>query len=475
MAPSDARKKSSRSSKDDSLSVASVIDALGSIRMPDDEVQRLLESLSRPHHSVLRFRREVDPGQFALKTEPVDWYSLARRTVFADARPSRQLSYFAGDYYLQDAGSLLALAASGADTTLGPDDSDSLADDGDGPLVCDLCAAPGGKATALLEAFASPGPLQQGFLLANEPIRSRIAPLSYNLARCGSDRYAISSLDPDELADRLGGVFDLVVVDAPCSGQALLSKGKQSTSALSSRQIEHSAARQSRILDAATRLLREGGRLIYSTCTFAEAENESQMIRLVDRHDYKPVPVSHLNAYASDVFSGCYRLWPHRHACAGSFAASFRATRGGDVPRRWKGRKPSRPPVDLQPWFQFADDSPRFFSLGSVFLQWPHDAPDWVEDVTAGGPELSHRTGQTWKPAHGAALRRGDTSIARQRIDVDAETAVAYLQGNPIPCPASGWTVVCYAGRPLGWVKSSSGVGKNQLFPAARVSGAVAR
>ena len=450
-----------------------IAQALGSIRLDRVELDRLAESLHRPHHSVLRFRRDVDLNHSLQPTKPIPWYSLAGRAIDPGVKPSRQLNYFAGDYYLQDAGSLLALAACGADNPRLVEQEDSRPD---APLVCDLCAAPGGKSTALLESImnsASPG--GGGFLLANEPIRSRVASLSYNLSRCGSDRYAICSLDPDELATRLGGVFDLVLVDAPCSGQALLSKGRQSASALSSRQVEHSAARQSRILDAATRLLRDSGRIVYSTCTFAEAENEGQIARLVDRHQLFPVEVDRLRDYSSGSVPACYRLWPHRHECAGSFAASLRAGEGGTVPRRWKGRKTSRPPVDLDPWFRFDDPSPRFYCADSVFLQFASDAPAWVEDVAIGGPELVHRTANTWKPAHGAALRRGASPIARQTVDVDTETAINYLRGNPIPCPAGGWNVVCLGGRPLGWIKSSAGIGKNQLFPAARVSGPIER
>ena len=446
-------------------SVDAVNVALGSVRLAAEELQQFTESLTRPHHSVLRVRREIDPERLPITTEPIQWYTLGWRSTEPDAKPSRHLNYFAGDYYLQDAGSLLALAACGADQTLLGDSPQHASQP---LLVCDLCASPGGKATALLEALGD-----EGFLLANEPIQSRLAPLSYNLSKCGSDRYAISNLDPDSLADRLGGVFDLVVVDAPCSGQALLAKGKQSAAALSTRQIEHSAARQSRILSAATRLLRESGRLVYSTCTFAEAENEDQARRLVDEHAMEPVPVERLRSYASEVFAGTYRLWPHRNNCAGSFAASLQATTAGTVPRRWKGRKAERPPADLDPWFAFPATSPRFQTIGSLLFGWAHDAPAWVEDVAMGGPELAHCTGNTWKPAHTAALRRDGFTIARQRIDVDAQTAIEFLRGNPIACQEKGWQVVCLENRPIGWIKGSSGIGKNQLFPAARVTGPI--
>ncbi len=439
------------------LPTAQLREALGSIPFSEAGLRSLAEHLSRRWPSVLRHRREVSPERLPMPTEPVPWYGLARRGEESSTiRPSRCLAYLAADYYLQDAGSLLALAAIDADTS-------PLA----GLRICDLCAAPGGKSTALVEAIGD-----SGFLLANEPIRSRIPALLFNLVRTGSDRFAVSSLDPQQLADRLGGVFDVVLVDAPCSGQALMSRGRQSASAMSEKQIAHSAARQNRILDAALRLLRHGGRLIYSTCTFAEAENEAQVRRLVDGGPLETVPVQRLQAYAS-IEPGCYRLWPHLHACAGSFAASLRAIAGHDVNVRPKRSKPQKPPTDLTEWFDDLGDSTRLKTIDSVVVGWPSDTPEWVDELAIAGPELAHRTGQTWKPSHAAALRRFDRGRCREVCDVDVDLAKRFVAGDTIPCVGGGWQVIRWAGRPLGWVKSSGSIGKNHLPSAARISGEI--
>ena len=213
----------------------------------------------------MRSHSAVAPDALPFPWEPVEWFGKGHRLLGKETRPSKSLFYAAGDYFLQDAASLLAIAlcVAGRDTL-------------EGKTVCDLCAAPGGKASALLEAVGG-----TGFLLANEPIRSRIPALRYNLARTGSDRYAVSSMDPEQLIRYVHGRFDCVLVDAPCSGQALFARGKQTEAAFSPKQIDHSARRQERILDAAIQLLKPGGKLVYSTCTFAHAENESQVSRLV--------------------------------------------------------------------------------------------------------------------------------------------------------------------------------------------------
>jgi len=436
---------------------------LGNILLPGSMAD-FTDALTKRSRNVMRLRRGVSTDGLPFATDPIDWYELGRRPADDAIRPSRFLCYTAGDYYVQDAGSLLALAAAGAD-------SDSL----QGKLVCDLCAAPGGKATALLEAIGD-----SGFVLANEVIGSRVGPLQLNLARTGSDRYAVSSQDPDKLADRLGGTFDLVVVDAPCSGQAMVGRGKQKAASLTAKQIGHSAIRQNRILDAAVRLVRPGGQLVYSTCTFAEAENESQMTRLIQSGVASANPIDRLSEYQTN--ESCYRLWPHQHDCAGAFAASLivqqsEATRE----RRFSRRKQDKVPNVLSSWYKELTDQTRTCLSDSIIYGWPIDAPEWVDDLAVAGPELAHRVGQTWKPSHAAALRRVSRGMSIQSCEVDIQQAQQFMRGEAISQAATphaaisyegdGWHVVRLAGRPLGWVKTSSSVGKNHLPKSARMQG----
>ena len=461
---------SSKKAATDSLTREHIREILGGVKLPGDP-EDFSHSLHRPKQSVLRMRRGIDPQELPLNTLPIPWYELGHRSTDPARKPSRLLAFAAADFYLQDAGSLLALAAADADTTA----LRSL-------LVCDLCAAPGGKASALLEALGIDEAGNGGFLLANEPIRSRIGALQFNLAREGSDRFAISNLDPDALAERLPGVFDLVLVDAPCSGQALLGRGKQKTSALSSKQIQHSASRQQRILDAATRLLRDGGRLIYSTCTFAEAENETQVQRLVESGVAEPEPVSRLAPYESSfpplgASSGCYRLWPHLHGCAGSFAASMRVRGGQPVSPKMREQRRSRAAkseLDLTDWYELDRDETRLSTLESVLFGWPADAPPWTDQIAVGGPELAHRAGKTWKPSHAGALRRESRARCRRVVEVDDLVAQQFMGGEPIPCEEDGWQIVQWRGRPLGWIKGHRNVGKNHLPSGARMPGELA-
>lgn len=313
------------------------------------------------------------------------------------------------------------------------------------------------------------------------------------MARTGVPRYAISSMDPADLAEKLGSIFDLVLVDAPCSGQALVGRGRQKNSSFSSRQIVHSAARQNRILDAAVRLARPGGQLVYSTCTFAEQENESQVLRLIADGRVHPDSIPDLAPYQSTT-EGCYRLWPHLHHCAGSFAASMTCcdepTIGSLIQSPTKRAAEKRaaekllrntPPrsAEMESWYRTDDrfSNLRLLANDASVWGWPSDAPKWTELIAVSGPEIAFCTGETWKPGHAAALRRSGSSIAKDRHPVDAETACRFLSGMPVACDQPGWQVVTFDDKPLGWVKSSvrtgkslQYLGKNQLPPAARMN-----
>ncbi|MEM1068492.1 MAG: hypothetical protein AAGI63_06325 [Planctomycetota bacterium] len=447
----------------DRPSVESIASAIGDVEIPDG-IHAFLDALSTPHARALRLRRDVSVEQIPIPLQQVPWYSLGYQPTNTEIKPARLWRFTTGDFYLQDAGSFLALAAASAD-------SDELS----GQLICDLCASPGGKASALLEAInASEPTVRSGFVLANEVIQSRLGPLQWNLARTGSDRYAISKMDPERLADTLPGIFDWVLVDAPCSGQALLGRGKQKLAALSTKQIDHSASRQQRILDAAIRLVRPGGKLIYSTCTFAQAENESQIHRLTESNQCVANDHPDLDPYRTSP--GCYRLWPQRHDCAGSFAASMTVqdkedeTRIGRNSIRWPKPEPCR--IDEIAELFPSDHPRRLHATDSTVMDWPEDVPPWVEHVAVAGPELLHRTGRTWKPSHAAALRRNAHTPDQVFFDVDERAAQAFMRGEPIPSNQSGWQVVRYLERPLGWAKGNGQTAKNHLPGAARNQGA---
>ncbi|MBN1491976.1 MAG: SAM-dependent methyltransferase [Phycisphaerae bacterium] len=434
--------------------------ALGPLELEAGELAALHARLTTPSRSAVRLNPlgqavSVDAVPFA--REPVPWFDGPAFWCEAGVRAAAHPLFAAGAYWVQDAGSLLAVA---------------LLDPRPGELVCDLCASPGGKATAILERLGD-----DGFLLANEVVRSRLGPLVLNLARHGSTRWTVTQRDPAALAEAVGPVFDAVLVDAPCTGQSLVARGKQTARAFDPKQIAHSAARQQRILDAAVRLLRPGGRLVYSTCTFAWAENEAQVAGLQQRcPTVRSDPLVALAPYAvgGGTPLGCYRLWPHRHDCAGAFAAHLVADDAvGDPPRTRSSPRLTRPTAAMRQalgeWGELTN-AIRLDVRQERLFGWSPGVPDRWQAIAEAGPEIAHCRGRTWFPSYALAMRRDGAFVPHRTRALSATDVPRYLTGTDVAVDAVGWTVVTVGELPLGWTKADGRTGKNQLPKSARLT-----
>lgn len=186
-----------------------------------------------------------------------------------------------------------------------------------GLRVLDLCAAPGGKSLLAWRA------LRPRELWCNETIRKRTAPLIDNLRRCRIPDCRVTSLDPAELAQRAPGAFDLVIVDAPCSGQSLMARGRPAPGGFHPATINMNSRRQRRLIAEASRCVRAGGWLAYITCTFSPRENEGVLQWFLRRRaDFRPLEVPALRAFSSRLADfPCHRLLPQQGHGAGGFCA----------------------------------------------------------------------------------------------------------------------------------------------------------
>ena len=408
----------------------------------------------------------------------VPWYAWGRLLVDSTLRPASFLNYATADYYIQDAASLLPLAL------LDPQPTDR---------ICDLCASPGGKASAIAERL---GP--DGFLLANESIRTRVDVLRYSLAKTGNPFFAVSSYDPNELAGRMPATFDAVLVDAPCSGQTLVARNKRDDNAFSENQIEHCALRQQRILQSAIRMLKVGGRLVYSTCTFAVEENESQIQWLQQQYPdaWEPIEPLRLEPWRSPVQAGCYRLWPHRDRCAGGFAAGLRLVKeiefepfvmNAEVGKSREfaaGKAKQRSELEKQKIAREALDGLGEFS--HVSIDWRNGFSQCMSAGVQGAmndhPGIAMEpmavlieSGNHFVPTQGLALLDGSLFAARRTVELDADQAMQFAGGASIALSlaggsgVSGWAVATWNDRPLGWCKALSNRLNNHLPPWARL------
>lgn len=448
--------------------------------LPSSEVGAFETSLSNHPRRAVRLRDDFSVSWLPFETIPVPWNDRGFFLADTECRPGAYLEYPAGCYYIQDAGSLLPV---------------KLLNPQPGEVICDLCAAPGGKSTAILERMNG-----QGVLVANEPIRSRTNVLKYMLGRTGLPNYLTTELDPDQMAQEFAGEFDAVLVDAPCSGQMMVSREKRDSNAWSSRQIEHSAARQQRILDAAIKLLRPGGRLVYSTCTFALEENEMQLSRLLSQFEsgVTPLCIDDLKNWESPVQAGCYRLWPHRDSCAGGFAggillaSEFEQEIGHGNHRREVTKK-----------FQAIRNQSRHSRVNKKVTIDPVEELESIGDVIDGqvrciNEDAYYGTKEVWnlyeshravaqpplvmvqaarrlEPSHTLALSRDSWFRSAASISLDSAQAISFLTGESLrgleQSATTEWTRMMWNGRPIGWGRYSQGQLKNHLPTWARTTG----
>jgi 16S rRNA C967 or C1407 C5-methylase (RsmB/RsmF family) len=247
------------------------------------------------------------------KQRPFPWQPDFVVRILGDFRPTKHALYAKGAYYSMDFSSAFA-----ASVMLGAELP---------RRVLDLCSSPGGKAIFSWRAF------RPELLVCNETIRKRCKTLIDNLKRCHAATSCVSSADPSVWAKKASEAFDLVIVDAPCSGQSLLAKGEEAEGCFHPNMIDMCVGRQRRIVGNAVRCLAPGGYLLYMTCTFAKKENE-KLVEWALRHgdvEVEPVAIPGLAGFQSRYSdAACYRIFPQSGIGAGAFAALLR--RPGERP-----------------------------------------------------------------------------------------------------------------------------------------------
>ena len=358
---------------------------------------------------------------------PVPW--CADGFYISEEKPGNFTEHAAGLYYVQEPSAMCAAPLLG---------------DLRGKRVLDLCSAPGGKGTQLAAAMAG-----EGVLFLNEINFSRAKILSQNAERMGVKNAVVTVASPVQLAREYPACFDCILVDAPCSGEGMFKKEEAAISEWSEENVARCAVRQAEILDCADKLLAAGGRLVYSTCTFARDEDECQAENFLATH-------------AGYTLLRQEKLWPHKVRGEGHFAALFEKSGGdsGDFARIPK----SKPDPREKLWRDFEKNflNVKFGNLyvsGSPLYSLPEGAPLPRLQTLRAGVRLGTFEGNRFVPDHSLAmsLKAGEAEF----FELDEERAKAYLSGLTLDCGGSGWVVAAYKGYPLGWCKVSGGVAKN--------------
>lgn len=397
--------------------------------------------------------------------EPVPWHP---RGFYLSERPVFTLdpAFHAGAYYVQEASSMFLHEALRQTTDFSQ------------PLkVLDLCAAPGGK-TTLVADMLGPGSL----LVANEVIRTRVGALRENLEKWGVANTATTSAEVEELAG-LEGFFDIVVTDAPCSGEGLFRKDADAVREWSPASVELCAGRQRRILGAAVEALAPGGLLVYSTCTYNRLENEDNTAWLTRTFDLEWLPLQVPAEWGIDATSGGYHFFPHRVRGEGFFIAVFRKKAGAEKRQHpASGFKSIKPLVkalvpEAARWLQ-PEAEVRYFqtATGEVLalpaaLETDYLTLDKYLKAKWFGTLVGEFKGKDFIPAHALALSRL-ASPALPAIDLERDQALRFLKKETFDLPsdtARGWTLARYRGLNLGWMKVLPGRMNNYLPPERRI------
>ncbi len=433
--------------------------------MLGDEYETFLASYDCEKYQALRVNtlkgsREdlFQVGSFALT--PVPWTENGFYYANTD-QPGKHPYHEAGVYYIQEPSAMLPA---------------TLLEAKPGERVLDLCAAPGGKTTQIAAAMEG-----RGILVCNEihPTRAKI--LSENVERMGIVNAMVLNEAPQRLLQFFPGYFDKIMVDAPCSGEGMFRKNEEACQQWSEENVQLCADRQDEILDAAAGMLRPGGRMVYSTCTFAPLEDEGSVARFLERHE-------------DFVLIRDERLWPHKVKGEGHYAAVLQRVGhagkaaenpAGNPAEEWFripcpcGTEPGIPvqsrafqkecgdylsfekeylQVDLQEKLQGT-----YLKFGEQLYLCPGEMPATKGlKVLRPGLHLGTLKKNRFEPSHALALalKSGETKYSCELKN--KSEAAGYLNGMTFQAEGeNGWYLITVDGYSVGWGKLAQGVMKN--------------
>lgn len=413
-----------------------------------DEYEAFLESFSRPVYSGIRMNTlKITPDEYMALTgqalERVPWNELGLYCA-GGVSYSRSPLYYAGLYYIQEPSAMYPA---------------HLLPVEEGDTVLDMCAAPGGKSTALGAKLKG-----TGLLVSNDISYSRAKALLRNIEGFGIKNSVIISEDTKGLASRLPEFFDKILIDAPCSGEGMFHKKPSMTAAWEKNGPEFYSAIQREIIEYGAQMLKPGGSMVFSTCTFSPLEDEGTIQYFLERH-----PEFELQREE--------RLWPHKIKGEGHYVTLLHK-RG--APQRLCSPyfKMKKQPGSLDPFFDFLNEAGIHLAFDEKRLNIQGDhlnyLPEMMIDtnglrVLRSGWYLGNLKKGRFEPSGSFAmgLKKEECSHIID-LPYDSSEAVKYLKCETLEIEGqqeNGWYLICAGGYPLGWGKLNRGTLKNK-YPA---------
>ncbi|HEY4391827.1 MAG TPA: RsmB/NOP family class I SAM-dependent RNA methyltransferase [Paenibacillus sp.] len=423
----------------------------------------------------LKSDEAIDAMIQAFKLNPVPWCSTGYYYE-EDTRPGKHPYHMAGLYYIQEPSAMSAV---------------ELLDPQPGETILDLAAAPGGKTTQIAAKMNG-----QGLLISNEIHPQRAKILAENVERMGIRGAIVTQATPPELSARFPLAFDRIMLDAPCSGEGMFRKDPSAIEEWSPASVALCASRQWDILQDAIAMLKPGGIIAYSTCTFNRSENEEMIARVLNEYPYMRLKVEK-------------RVWPHLQQGEGHYVAVLerdkqteeqtglnsnkearankkrgKSSRSGretskDLLNAWEAFN-SWAKLDL-PGFQADGGIPVLFGEALYLLPRSEELTVTMEQLSGikvprAGLHLGDYRKGRFVPAHALAMSSGLNSAARiWTLGADSPELAAYLRGETLNTAVElrGWVIVAVKcatdSYPLGWGKASDGQLKNHLPKGLRL------
>ncbi|MBP7388863.1 MAG: hypothetical protein KA841_00585 [Chitinophagales bacterium] len=412
----------------------------GMKKMLGENMPDFLNSLQETPPTSIRLNPRKRISKFN-DEENLAWCSTGK---YLPTRPSFTFDplFHAGTYYVQEAASMFIEQVWKA---INAEDKELR--------VLDMCAAPGGKSTHLLSLLK-----EDSLLVSNEMIPNRNAVLRENITKWGYANCIVTQNNPADFV-KLGEYFDVILVDAPCSGEGMFRKDKNAIAEWSEKNVEQCSLRQHEILKSAVSVLKPGGYIIYSTCTFEYAENDAQIAFGINEMDMQPI-VLDFPGVTKTKFG--LQFFPHMNKGEGFFIALMRKPVNGIDTFNHGAKNFTSSADSLSVATTFIENPDAFvllkrselvFAIPKVVFQ----SYQWINStlfVKQAGFLVGELKGKDFIPAHSMALSIYLNSTI-PKIELDEVQSISFLKCESIKanCSIRGWAVVTFQNHPLGWIK----------------------
>ena len=374
---------------------------------------------------------------------------------YLDTRPSFTFDplFHAGCYYVQEASSMFIGHI-----------LKSIKPDGEPVKILDLCAAPGGKSTLINSAM-----LPEDLLVANEIIKTRVPVLADNLSRWGTANVIVTNNDPKDFTS-LKGFFDIILVDAPCSGSGMFRKDPAAMNEWSENNVNLCQQRQERILADIYPCLKEGGHLIYSTCSYSHQENEDILDWLCESFELESLPIpiykewGIVETQSEKKKAWGYRFYPGKVKGEGLFAACLRKTGNQEAMGGFKNKEQQKVVAkELDQIKQYINEPAEFYYF-KVNDDWMAINRNHIESlnilsrnlyVKKSGVRIGKLAGKDLVPDHELALSIIVNKDAVLQTELNKDQAIQYLRRDNLnlTIAETGWSLMNYESHALGWAK----------------------